>query len=96
MKKERTHDRAAGQSQITLSLPTQLKDKITSLAKEDRRNRSNWVVVELEKIVERKLAQKKLRPRTAVPSAVPRSSSLIAAHHGANEPEGEYKTEPRK
>jgi hypothetical protein len=54
----KSHARAEGETQITVSLPKWLKDAITDLACQDRRSRSKWVVLELEKIIERKKAEK--------------------------------------
>jgi hypothetical protein len=41
---------------MTVSLPRWLLDKITALAKADNRNRSNWVVTELQRVVATKEA----------------------------------------
>jgi len=59
-KRKRPPKRAEGQSQISVSVPTWLVEEIDALAKEERRSRSNFIVSEMEKIVSRKNAQKKL------------------------------------
>ena len=48
-KKSRSHERADGQAQISVSLPQSLLEKIDAHAKRDRRGRSDWIVNEIEK-----------------------------------------------
>lgn len=48
---ERNHERAKDKTTMTVSIERQLLHRIDALAKKDRRNRSNWVVSELEKRV---------------------------------------------
>jgi hypothetical protein len=49
MKKPKSHARAKGETQIPISLPVWLKKAISALASDDRRSRSQWIVIELEK-----------------------------------------------
>lgn len=56
--KKKSHERAPDQTQITLSLPRSLKKTLTEFARADRRSRSNWIVLELEKLVQEKLNAK--------------------------------------
>jgi len=49
-RKAKTHDRADGMTQISLSLPQRLVDRIDELAEIDNRNRSNFIATYLEKI----------------------------------------------
>jgi hypothetical protein len=81
MKKRKSHARAPGETQITISLPQSLKDELTALARQDERSRSKWIVRELKKIIERKPKQelaghpvrgaaKRLATRLGVQSAI--------------------------
>lgn len=56
MKAKKSHERAEGQAQISLSLPAELLDKINRLAKADGRSRSNWIVRMLNRKVEAETA----------------------------------------
>ncbi len=58
MKKRKSHARAPGETQITISLPQSLKDELTAFACQDDRSRSKWIVRELSKIVQAKKAAK--------------------------------------
>jgi hypothetical protein len=58
MKKKRSHKRADGQTQLTASIPKPLKESLKNLAAAERRSLSNWLVIELEKLVEQKTAGK--------------------------------------
>jgi len=60
MKTKKSHDRAEGETQITISLPKSLKAELTELAKEDDRSRSKWIVRELSAIIARKKAGGKI------------------------------------
>ena len=60
MKRAKSHARAGDQTSMTVSLPKQLKGEICELAKLDGRSRSNWLVRQLGKIVDRKLREKKI------------------------------------
>lgn len=71
------HERAADQTQITISLPVALKEKINAFAKAAKRSRSNWIVFELEKIVHSRLAAR-------------RAKLDVRALHGLNEEPGVY------
>ena len=48
---DRNHDRSDDQTAISISLPKSLKDAIDAAAKADRRKRSNWIVSQLEAIL---------------------------------------------
>ena len=64
MKAEKNHDRAEGQSALTFSLPKELKDRIEEAAAKERRSKSNWITLAIEKILEAHEAAR-LSPRTA-------------------------------
>jgi len=49
-KKKKSHARAPGMTQISISLPESLVDKIDRLADSDNRNRSNFIATYLEKL----------------------------------------------
>ena len=49
-KKKKSHARAPGMTQISISLPESLVDKIDRLADIDNRNRSNFIATYLEKL----------------------------------------------
>lgn len=51
--------RASGQTQISISLPQDLVDRIDELASVENRNRSNFIVKELSLIGEKKRSRKK-------------------------------------
>jgi metal-responsive CopG/Arc/MetJ family transcriptional regulator len=57
MKKSKSHARAPGETQITISLPQSLKAELSALAYQDDRSRSKWIVRELSKIVQEKEGQ---------------------------------------
>jgi len=48
---KRAPKRSEDQDRITFSLPKKLKEKIDSACKNDRRPRSQWLILQLEKIV---------------------------------------------
>jgi metal-responsive CopG/Arc/MetJ family transcriptional regulator len=54
MGRNRSHGRATGETQITISMPKWLKDALTELAKADDRSRSKWIVRELARLLEQK------------------------------------------
>jgi 16S rRNA C1402 (ribose-2'-O) methylase RsmI len=54
----KSHARAEGETQITISLPKWLKDELSELATADDRSRSKWIVRELTKLIEQKRAAK--------------------------------------
>jgi metal-responsive CopG/Arc/MetJ family transcriptional regulator len=56
-KAQKNHDRAPGETQITVSLPQWLKDELTALATQEERSRSNWIVRELKALVAHKKAE---------------------------------------
>jgi metal-responsive CopG/Arc/MetJ family transcriptional regulator len=56
-KAQKNHDRAPGETQITISLPQSLKDELTALAAQDERSRSKWIVRELKALVAHKRAE---------------------------------------
>ena len=58
MRKSRSHRRAESQTQLTASIPKELKRALKEMAKSERRSLSNWLVIELEKVIEGKLAPK--------------------------------------
>jgi len=45
--------RSEENTKMTISLPVKLLEKIDSNATKDRRNRSQWLVLELEKLIEK-------------------------------------------
>ncbi|MBK1857863.1 ribbon-helix-helix domain-containing protein [Cerasicoccus arenae] len=51
-KKKRVQTRAPGMTQISISLPADLIDRIDVLASEENRNRSNFIATALEKVTE--------------------------------------------
>jgi len=59
--KPKSHARAEGMTHVGFSLSKDLLEEIDALAKAENRNRSNFIVNELSKIVERKNIQKKLK-----------------------------------
>jgi len=50
MAKKQTHGRAPGKTQISISLPQELVDKIDRLAATQNRNRSNFIATHLESL----------------------------------------------
>ncbi|MEO0793714.1 MAG: ribbon-helix-helix protein, CopG family [Verrucomicrobiota bacterium] len=52
MAKKQTHGRAPGKTQISISLPQSLVDKIDRLAATENRNRSNFIATHLEELAE--------------------------------------------
>lgn len=48
MAKKQTHGRAPGKTQISISLPQDLVEKIDRLAATENRNRSNFIATHLE------------------------------------------------
>lgn len=48
MEKQKHHNRAPGKTQISISLPTDLVDRIDELARADNRNRSNFIATQLD------------------------------------------------
>lgn len=49
--KEKSHDRGDDQTALTFSLPKELKKRIEAAAARERRNKSNWITVKLEEIL---------------------------------------------
>jgi predicted DNA-binding protein len=49
--KEKSHDRSEDQTALTFSLPKELKKRIEAAAAKERRNKSNWITVKLEEIL---------------------------------------------
>lgn len=49
---KKSHSRAIGMTQISISLPQNLVDKIDSLAKEDKRSRSNYIAYIIQNLPE--------------------------------------------
>lgn len=49
---KKSHSRAIGMTQISISLPQDLVDKIDSLAKEDKRSRSNYIAYIIQNLPE--------------------------------------------
>jgi 16S rRNA C1402 (ribose-2'-O) methylase RsmI len=63
---QKSHARAKGETQITISLPKWLKDAITELAAADDRSRSKWIVRELTRLIEEKRSDKiRVLPKAA-------------------------------
>lgn len=52
MAKKQTHGRAPGKTQISISLPQNLVEKIDELAAFENRNRSNFIATHLERLAE--------------------------------------------
>lgn len=52
-KNKKTHSRAIGMTQISISLPQDLVDKIDYLAEEDKRSRSNYIAYIIQSLPER-------------------------------------------
>lgn len=52
MAKKQTHGRAPGKTQISISLPQNLVEKIDELASLENRNRSNFIATHLERLAE--------------------------------------------
>lgn len=50
MAKKQTHGRAPGKTQISISLPQNLVEKIDELASMENRNRSNFIATHLERL----------------------------------------------
>jgi metal-responsive CopG/Arc/MetJ family transcriptional regulator len=50
-KNRSNHGRAPGKTQISISLPQNLVDRIDQLAEEENRNRSNFIANEMEKLI---------------------------------------------
>lgn len=50
--KKKSHDRAPGMTQVSISIPQELVEKVDRLAKLERRSRSNYIVKVLEDIPE--------------------------------------------
>ncbi|OIO59586.1 MAG: hypothetical protein COZ46_07030 [Verrucomicrobia bacterium CG_4_10_14_3_um_filter_43_23] len=50
--KKKSHERAPGMTQVSISIPKRLVDKVDRLAKVERRSRSNYIVKVLEDIPE--------------------------------------------
>jgi metal-responsive CopG/Arc/MetJ family transcriptional regulator len=89
MPKERSHDRAKGQTQISLSLPAELVADIDALAKADDRSRSSWIRRELIRKVAQEMAKKNI---SVLPPAV-----AAAAEYTSSTPElkvAETETKP--
>ncbi|MBC2594907.1 ribbon-helix-helix protein, CopG family [Ruficoccus amylovorans] len=50
--KKQTHGRAPGKTQISISLPENLVERIDKLAEEENRNRSNFIATHLERLAD--------------------------------------------
>lgn len=50
MARKQTHGRAPGKTQISISLPQDLVEKIDQLAATENRNRSNFIATHLEEL----------------------------------------------
>jgi PAS domain S-box-containing protein len=62
----KSHARAEGETQITISLPKWLKDELSELAAADDRSRSKWIVRELAQLIQEKRgAGVRVLPRVA-------------------------------
>jgi|GEM_PF-3613598 hypothetical protein len=88
--------RAEGSTAVTISLPKKLLAEVDEAAAEDRRTRSNWIVVQLEEAVRlRKL--KKRGASGAAPVEPPKSSRSMRYPHGEDhEPVALAAEEPPK
>ncbi len=49
---KRSHERAAGQTTITASVPASVKERLSALAKADHRTLSNYLCLHFSKILE--------------------------------------------
>ncbi len=83
------HERADGQTSMTISLPADLLAKIDARAAASKRTRSNWVVVKLEEILEEQVPGKKLTAPKALPahsaSDAPTADRSSVSPSGLNE-----------
>jgi hypothetical protein len=76
-KPQKNHDRAVGETQITISLPQWLRDELTALAAQDERSRSQWIVRELKALLARKKVEEIKRIKhPPTPLAVSSSPTL--------------------
>ena len=50
-KKTKSHDRALGSTNISVSMSEDLRDKIRHAAEKDRRSVSQWIAINIEKIL---------------------------------------------
>lgn len=80
MKGKKNHGRAEDQTQISLSLPKNLLDKISRLAEASERSRSNWIVWALKRKIEAEEAPK--IPTPTFPSTARPPQDV----HSVNEP----------
>jgi len=65
MAKKLTHGRAPGKTQISISLPQDLVEKIDRLAAAENRNRSNFIATHLESLAETvEVSEVPKRPKT--------------------------------
>jgi len=53
---KKSHSRAMGMTQISISLPQNLVDKIDALAREDKRSRSNYIAYVIQSLPESNIA----------------------------------------
>ena len=74
-KKKRSHARADGMASTSISLPAAMLAKIDAAAFADRRKRSQWIVVMLEKA---------LLDQGALPPYLPSKSQAAASLHKEN------------
>ena len=51
-KKTKSHDRALGSTNISVSMSEDLRDKIRHAAEKDRRSVSQWIAINIEKILD--------------------------------------------
>tara|TARA_B100000941_G_C28411290_1_gene503597 strand:+ start:356 stop:568 length:213 start_codon:yes stop_codon:yes gene_type:complete len=54
--RKQNHGRAPGKTQISISLPQNLVERIDKLADEENRNRSNFIATHLERLADGSLA----------------------------------------
>jgi hypothetical protein len=50
-KKAKSHDRAAGSTNISVSMSEDLRNKIRLAAEKDRRSVSQWIAINIEKVL---------------------------------------------
>lgn len=94
MKRKTPPKRADGQSQISITLPQSLLDEIDHYAQQDKRSRSNWIVVNIESVI---AARGELEPAppahhpldgviTSVPGLYPPTHAIFANEPPPAEP----------
>ncbi len=65
VKKKKSHARAPGMTQISISLPESLVEKIDRMAQTENRNRSNFIATHLERMAVESLVMKVAEPAEA-------------------------------